>query len=62
MAHVLCWWRDTRVSLYVILARSDREENLEIVSYDEVIWSKGWNSYAPMALGLTSSGCQSGAT
>jgi hypothetical protein len=49
MAHVLCEWRGQPVSLFVVPGRSDREQILEIVGHDAVIWSEGDNAYVLVA-------------
>ena len=49
MAHVLCEWRGERVSLFVVPGRSDREQILEIVGHDAVIWSRGGHTYVLVA-------------
>lgn len=49
MAHVLCEWRGQPVSLFVVPGRSDREQILEIVGHDAVIWSEGDNTYVLVA-------------
>ena len=49
MAHVLCEWRGQPVSLFVVPGRSDREQILEIVGHDAVIWSGDGNAYALVA-------------
>ena len=45
MAHLLCEWRGQRVSLFVVPDRSRREQALEIVDHDAVIWSRDENAY-----------------
>ena len=45
MAHLLCEWRGQPVSLFVVPDRSDREQVLEIVGHDAVIWSQDENAY-----------------
>jgi anti-sigma factor RsiW len=45
MAHVLCEWRGQPVSLFVVPGRTDREQLLEIVGHDAVIWSGDGNTY-----------------
>ena len=49
MAHVLCEWRGQPVSLFVVPGRSDREQLLEIVGHDAVIWSENDNAYVVVA-------------
>ena len=49
MAHVLCEWRGQPVSLFVVPGRSDREQILEIVGHDAVIWSGDGNAYVLVA-------------
>lgn len=49
MAHVLCEWRGQQISLFVVPGRSDREQVLEIVGHDAVIWSGGDNTYVLVA-------------
>ena len=49
MVHVLCEWRGQPVSLFVVPNRSDREQVLEIVGYDAVIWSENDNAYVLVA-------------
>ena len=44
MVHVLCEWRGEPVSLFFVPGRSDREQHLEIVGHDAVIWSEGENA------------------
>ena len=48
MAHVLCEWRGQPVSLFVVPGRTDREQLLEIVGHDAVIWSGDGNTYVLM--------------
>ena len=49
MAHVLCEWRGQPVSLFVVPGRSNREQILEIVGHDTVIWSGDGNTYVLVA-------------
>ena len=49
MAHVLCEWRGQPVSLFVVPGRSDREQVLEIVGHDAVVWSRDRNTYVLVA-------------
>ena len=49
MAHILCEWRGQPLSLFVVPGRSDREQILEIVGHDTVIWSGDGNTYVLVA-------------
>lgn len=49
MAHMFCEWRGQPLSLFVVPGRSDREQILEIVGHDAVIWSGDANTYVLVA-------------
>lgn len=49
MAHVLCRWRGEPVSLFVVPGESRREQVLEIVGHDAVVWSGSDNGYVLVA-------------
>ncbi len=49
MVHVLCRWRGEPVSLFVVPGEAHREQVLEIVGHDAVIWSQRDNGYVLVA-------------
>ena len=49
MTHVLCEWRGQPVSLFVVPDRPGREQVLEIIGHDAVIWFEGDNNYVLVA-------------
>jgi anti-sigma factor RsiW len=49
MAHVLCRWRGEPVSLFVVPGESRREQVLEIVGHDAVVWSESDSGYVLVA-------------
>ena len=48
-AHVLCNWSGDPVSLFVVPDRSYREQMLEIVNHDAIVWSAGSHAYVLVA-------------
>ena len=49
MAHVLCEWRGQPLSLFVVPGRSDREQILEIVGHEALVWSEGESAFVLVA-------------
>ena len=49
MGHVLCHWRGHPVSLYVMPDRTHREQLLEIINHDALVWSAGDHGYVLVA-------------
>ena len=49
MAHVLCAWRGQPMSLFIVPERSAREQLLEVVGHDALIWSRGRDAYVLVA-------------
>ena len=49
MAHVLCEWRGEALSLFVVPGRSDREQLLEIVGHEAVVWSHDESAFVLVA-------------
>ena len=49
VGHVLCTWRGDPVSLFVVPDRSHREQLLEIINHDALVWSDGGHAYVLVA-------------
>ncbi len=49
MAHVLCEWKGQPMSLFIVPERSAREQLLEVVGHDALIWSRGRDAYVLVA-------------
>ena len=49
VGHVLCTWRGDQVSLFVVPDRSHREQLLEIINHDALVWSAGGHAYVLVA-------------
>ena len=49
VGHVLCAWRGAPVSLFVVPNRSLREQLLEIINHDALVWSAGDHGFVLVA-------------